>query len=183
MIRPIIARVSVGIAIAALLLGGCTATPSSRVTVRVRDLSNPAARRAAANRFWLRANVPDLRGAGYKRIAIAEFVVEFVREKRELTADLEDYAARHADDRKRATGQTQSIDVRYPNEFDFPPLLYKLFCEDLTARDLEVVPVSDVVSAAAYGRFETEPDGTTVRPSDDYGLRQLLALLIQWPTH
>ena len=140
------------------LVAGCGAPPQARQTLRMRDLGTPAARKAAASDFWMRANVPDLRGLGYKRIAIAEFVVEFVTQKRELTADLDEYRRAHPEAQQRAGGAVQNVTVSYPNEYDYPAALYKLCCNELKRRGFEVLPMEVVAAASAYRRFETETD-------------------------
>lgn len=151
-----------------LLTTGCTAPPQARETVRVRDLATPAARTAAADHFWMRVNVPDLRGLGYRRVAIAEFVVEFVTAKVELTSDLEELLRQHPEVQERAGGAVQSVEVVYTNEYDYPTALYKLCCEDLTRRGLEVLPARVVVAASAYRRFETEPGDAVIELNDTY---------------
>ncbi|MEW6251584.1 MAG: hypothetical protein AB1716_13125 [Planctomycetota bacterium] len=163
----------------ALLAVGCSAPPPARQTTRVRDLESPAARREAAQLFWRRADVPDLRGHGYRRIAIAEFVVEFVTAKRELTADLEEYF-RQNPGVQRPGGAVQNVEVVYPNEYDYPATLYQLCCDDLKQRGFEVVPAAEVARAAAYQRFEVEPEDKTVElkdtdvgPSDTGRVRRL----------
>jgi hypothetical protein len=134
----------------------------------MRDLTSPQARKAAANHFWLRTNVPDLRGLGYHRIAIAEFVVEFVTAKRELTTDLDEYLRTHPEAKERASGAVQNIEIAYPNEFDYPAMLYELLCKDLTGRGFEVLPLRQVASASAYRSFEGTPESSTVELEDAY---------------
>lgn len=156
------------IGLALLLAAGCVATPQSRQTVRMRDLTTPQARKAAANHFWLRTNVPDLRGLGYRRIAIAEFAVEFVTAKRELTTDLEDYLRTHPEDQARASGAVQNIEISYPNEFDYPAMLYDLLCKDLTQRGFEVVPLREVAAAPSYNWFEGTRESFMIQMEDAY---------------
>jgi hypothetical protein len=126
------------------------------------DLATPADRKAAADHFWLRLNVPDLRGAGLRRVAIAEFVVEFVTAKRELTADVQEYLRAHPEIEKHAGGTVQNIALVYPNEYDFPARLHRILCQELTGRGLEVLPVAAVRAADAYRQFETATDGGEV---------------------
>jgi hypothetical protein len=151
-----------------LLCAGCAAPPNPRQAIRLQDLNTPGARSAAANHFWLRANVPDMRSFGYKRIAIAEFAVECVASKRELTQDLSAIAAQNPQMRGELSGNVQSIEVAYPNAYDFPGLMYTVLRDQLASRGLEVLPVDTVVSAPAYSRYQPQPSGELVKLDEYY---------------
>lgn len=101
-------------------------------------------------------------------MAIAEFSLEFVRSKRELTADLSQLISQQPELAKKASGTVQSVDVVYPNEHDFPAPLYKMFCEELESRGLEVLPAAALRAASAYRRFQTSPPGTVLTLENAY---------------
>lgn len=132
------------------------------------DLGSAEARRAAANQYWMRANLPDLRGFGYKRVAVAEFAVELVTSKLELTQDLEAYTDRNPKAKEQLEGAVQRIEIAYPNAYDYPGLLYGILRDDLTSRGFDVIPPQTVMSASAYQRYEVEPNGTSVKLDQSY---------------
>ncbi|MHC5109801.1 MAG: hypothetical protein ACYTHJ_07985 [Planctomycetota bacterium] len=93
-----------------------------------------------ASVFWKRHGVPDMRPYNYKRIAIAEFTVEFVS-------------------RKIEGNKSTSIEYSTYLMNDLPNSLYKMFRENLESRGLEVLPPSQVIRSRAFARLDTEMNG------------------------
>ena len=104
------------------------------------QLNDATAQARYANMFWKRYDVPDMRPYNYRRVAIAEFTVEFVTLKVEAN---------------------KSMSIVYSSYLmnSLPNSLHKMLREDLESHGLYVIPTEKVILSRAYARLETDSNG------------------------
>ena len=138
-------------------IAGCKSTEPDRVYT-YQDLQSSGTRKNAAHVYWARHDVLNLRELGYKRIAIAEFTVEFVTEWVQPPKPLSEVEIQRLEKAKVTppTGPDQPGTVRRSAEVN-PGLyervtedLYVMFVKQCRQRGLEVVPSEEVHNAFGF---------------------------------
>jgi hypothetical protein len=125
------------LSLVALAAAGCEA-PSGPLAVSA--VASRGEMERYAPQFWLNHNVPPIHKSSERKVAIAEFSVEFVTERLE-TSD----------------GKTGRPYVRATADFgeglkmELPSMLYHALQEE---GELNLVPIGTVAKAAAYQRFQ-----------------------------